>query len=170
MILTTTLNRLKAAHACDDRYEHLLTCLGGPSFDGDAPINLLAILEHNGVADCLWALRATEQNCDVVARLMACDYAEAVLPSVEEKYPNDGRPRAAIEAARKFVRGEITVDEMHASSAACAAWAAGAASCASGAAWAAACAFCASGAAWAAMAGGAAQAVIIRKYLEQGEA
>jgi hypothetical protein len=95
---------------------------------------------------------------------MACDYAEAVLPSVEEKYPNDGRPRAAIEAARKFVRGEITVDEMHA------AWAAGAASCASGAAWAAACAFCASGAAWAAMAGGAAQAVIIRKYLEQGEA
>jgi len=59
MKLTTTLNRLKSANACTSRYEHLVKALGGVSFDHDAPIDLLTILEHNGVNDCEWALR----NC-----------------------------------------------------------------------------------------------------------
>jgi len=105
--LTTTLNRLRSADACVSRYAHLLRALG-PSFDHDAPINLLTILEHNGTEDCLWALCATAENCDQVARLMAADFAEAVLPVFESQYPNDSRPRAAIEAARKFATGEIT--------------------------------------------------------------
>ena len=133
--LTTTLNRLRAAGACESRYAHLLRALGGTSFDHDAPINLLTILEHNGVDDCLWALCATAENCDQVARLMAADFAEAVLPLYELRYPNDLRPRSAIESARRFARGEITA----------AAWAA-----ARDAAWAAA---------------RAAQASIIRRYL-----
>ena len=106
--LTTTLNRLRAAGACESRYAHLLRALGGTSFDHDAPINLLTILEHNGVDDCLWALCATAENCDQVARLMAADFAEAVLPLYELRYPNDLRPRSAIESARRFARGEIT--------------------------------------------------------------
>ena len=56
MTLTTTLSRLKAEGACRERYEHLVRALGGVTFDHDAPINLLAILEHNGQDDCLWAL------------------------------------------------------------------------------------------------------------------
>ena len=76
--LTTTLNRLRAAGACESRYAHLLRALGGTSLDHDAPINLLTILEHNGTEDCLWALCATAENCDQVARLMAADFAEAV--------------------------------------------------------------------------------------------
>ena len=80
--LTTTLNRLKDRSACTDRYRHLVEKLGGVSYDHDRPINLLTILEHNGVGDCIWALRATEQECDRVARLMAADFAEAV-PSPE---------------------------------------------------------------------------------------
>jgi len=123
--LTTTLNRLRSADACVSRYAHLLRALG-PSFDHDAPINLLTILEHNGTEDCLWALCATAENCDQVARLMAADFAEAVLPVFESQYPNDSRPRAAIEAARKFATGEITA------AAEAAAWAA-----AKAAAWAA---------------------------------
>ena len=118
MVLTTTLNRLHAANACAERYQHLLKALGGPSVNHDAPINLLTILDSNGVDDCLWALQATEQNCDVVARLMACDFAEAVLQNFEKQYPKDQRPRAAIEAARKFARGEITAEELAAASAA----------------------------------------------------
>ena len=105
--LTTTLNRLRSANACTSRYEHLLKALGGVKFDHNAPINLLTILEHNGTEDCLWALCATEENCDRVARLMAADFAEAALPFYEREYPNDGRPRAAIAAARAFARGEI---------------------------------------------------------------
>ena len=64
MELTTTLNRLRAAGACESRYAHLLRALGGTSVDHDAPINLLTILEHNGMDDCLWALCATAENCD----------------------------------------------------------------------------------------------------------
>ncbi len=80
MRLTTTLNRLKDAGACTERYEHLLRCLGGPSFDHNAPIDLLSILEHNGAEDCLWALCATEQDCETIARLIAADCAGMVLP------------------------------------------------------------------------------------------
>jgi len=137
--LTTTLNRLRAAGACESRYAHLLRALGGTSVDHDAPINLLTILEHNGMDDCLWALCATAENCDQVARLMAADFAEAVLPLYELRYPNDLRPRSAIEAARRFARSEITA------AARAAAWAA----------------------AWAAArdAARAAQEIIIRRYL-----
>ena len=41
------------------------------------------------------------------ARLFAADCAERVLRLFEAKYPNDDRPRKAIEAARAFARGEI---------------------------------------------------------------
>ena len=57
--LTTTLNLLKARHACEERYKHLVQALGGTSYDHDKPINLLTILDLNGTADCLWALCAT---------------------------------------------------------------------------------------------------------------
>ena len=141
MTLTTTLNRLKAAGVCADRYEHLVKALGGASFDHDEPIKLLTILEHNGQDDYLWALRATVENCDQIARLMACDFAEAVLPIYEKQYPNDNRPRVCIETARRFARGEGSQSEMDAArdAARAASWAAAcaarAAACA--AAWAA---------------------------------
>ena len=105
--LSTTLNRLKHANACATRYAHLVTALGGVTFDHDAPINMLTILDHNGVEDCLWALCATEQNCDQVARLMAADFAEAALPIFEAERPTDQRPRAAINTARAFAIGQI---------------------------------------------------------------
>ena len=42
---------------------------------------------------------------ETTARLFAADCAEAVLPIFERDYPNDDRPRKAIEAARLFARG-----------------------------------------------------------------
>jgi len=179
--LTTTLNRLKDAHACTARYEHLLRCLGGPSVDHDAPINLLTIMEHNGAEDCLWALCATEQDCETVARFIAADCAELALPIYEREYPGDTRPRQAIEAARAFARGEIDAAASDAASAsASAAWAAASASAsaawaAASAAWAAAsasaraarAAWDAASAAWAAWDAASAETEqIIRKYLE----
>ena len=151
MTLTTTLNRLKAAGVRADRYEHLVEALGGVSFDHDAPINLLTILEHNGQDDYLWALRAAVENCDQIARLMACDFAEAVLSIYEKQYPNDNRPRVCIETARRFARGEGSQSEMDAAGAAARAAARDAAWAAS---WAAACAAraAACAAAWAAKA------------------
>lgn len=43
--------------------------------------------------------------------LWATDCAEHVLPYFEEKYPEDDRPRNAVEAGRAWARGETTVGE-----------------------------------------------------------
>jgi hypothetical protein len=136
--LTTTLNLLKKAGACRERYAHLVKALGGTSVDHNAPINLLTILELNGTEDCLWALCATEQNCDQVARLMAADFAEAVLPIFERELPNDMRPRQAIQAARYFAVGRIGAAVRDAARAAVRAAVRDAAEAAEAAAWAAA--------------------------------
>jgi len=73
---------------------------------------------------------------DRIARSFACDCAERVLPIFEKEYPNDKRPRAAIEAARGYLAGVVTETARAAAGAAEAA--AGAAAWAAGAAWAAA--------------------------------
>jgi hypothetical protein len=182
MVLTTSLNRIRACNPCASGWRKLLTSVGA-TYDPDAPINLLRILDSNGVADCLWALQATEQNCDVIARLMAADFAESVLPIFERQYPGDARPRAAIQAARDFALGRISAAARAAAEAAAkaAAWAAGRDSAwdaAEAAAWAAAKAAAwaaardaAKAAAWAAAEAAAeaaardAQSVIIRAYL-----
>ena len=91
MKLTTTLNRLRAAGACREGYRKLLEHVGS-DFNPDAEINLLTILESNGAADTLWALRATVQNSDRIARLLAIEFAEQVLPIFETRYPDDDRP------------------------------------------------------------------------------
>ena len=155
MTLETTLNRLRDAGVCASGYATLVASLGGPSYDHDAPINLIHILESNGVDDCLWALCATIQDSEQVARLMACDFAEAVLPIYERNYPDDQRPRVAINTARRYARGEATREDLAA--ARDAAWDAARAA-ARDAAWAAA------GDAARAAAGDA-QADIIRRYL-----
>ena len=162
MILETTLNRLRAHNPCVSGYATLLASLGGPSCDPDAPINLLHILQSNGVDDCLWALRATIQDSEQVARLMASDFAEDALPIFERARPTDARPRNAIAVARRYARGEATVQELSA-----ARGAAGAAGAARAAAWdgagdgaGAGARITARAAAW------AAQARIIRSYLE----
>ncbi len=92
------------------------------------------------------------------ARLFACDCAEHVLSLYEAQYPDDGRPRKAIEIARRYAEGKAAVEELDAAWAA--AWAAegaaraavgaaaeDAAGAVAGAAWAA---WAAAGAAWAA--------------------
>ena len=43
-----------------------------------------------------------------IAALFAADCAERVLPLFEQQYPQDDRPRKAIEAARAWAHGELT--------------------------------------------------------------
>ncbi len=66
------------------------------------------------------------------AVLFACDCAERVLHVFEKQYPDDKRPRTAIETARKWARGEATLKETRSASDAAAA--------AAGASYSAACA------------------------------
>jgi hypothetical protein len=92
-------------------------------------------------------IRKIESWNEKTARLFAADCAEHVLPIFEKTFPDDKRPREAIQAARDFANGKISV------AAGAAAWAAEeAAWAAEKAAWAAArAAWAAAGAAaWAA--------------------
>ena len=132
--LTTTLKLLRKNHACTLLYKVLLTALGA-DYPRDKPINLLTILEHNGLDDALWALHVTAENCDKAACLMAADFAEQALPIWLAAYPDDHRPELAIQAARDFANGLISAEELNAAAAAArsaAAWSA-----ARSAAWAA---------------------------------
>ena len=52
-------------------------------------------------------IRKVEAWDEKNARLFAADCAEHVLHLFEAKYPQDDRPRKAIEVARQFARGEI---------------------------------------------------------------
>ena len=49
---------------------------------------------------------------DRTVRLFACDCAKRVLHIFEEKYPEDKRPRKAIEVARKHAKGEAAEAEL----------------------------------------------------------
>ena len=107
MKLTTTLNLIDEHEPCyrdPDNPSHsgwnrLIDHLGH-DYDRDAEINLLTILESNGVADCLWSLRATIQDSREIAVRLAIEFAERVLPLFEAEYPDDDRPRKTLEAAK----------------------------------------------------------------------
>lgn len=98
-LATFTLASLKARKACESGYQTLVASL--PSgFPEDQPINLLSALNSNAIQDVFWALRAVEQDLSSILGPLSADIAEAVLPLFEKAYPDDDRPRKAIEAAR----------------------------------------------------------------------
>lgn len=113
MKLTTTLNKIRACSPCTSGWQTLLKHVG-KDFDPDAEINLLTILESNGVADMLWALRATDQDSKRIASQLAIKFAEQALPIFEERRPNDARPRNAIQAARDYLDGKISLEGLRA--------------------------------------------------------
>ncbi len=59
------------------------------------------------------AKRLSEQDHRSLV-LWATDCAEHVLSYFEEQYPNDDRPRKALEAGRAWARGEIAMSETRA--------------------------------------------------------
>ena len=121
--MQTTLNKIKSHSPCEDGWKKLLNHLGKTEAD-DEVLELRTILESNGIYDTIWAFRAVEGK-DKEIRLFAADCAELVLPIFEKEYPNDDRPRKAIQAARDYVNGLIGIIELGAAAdAARAAWAA----------------------------------------------
>ena len=74
------------------------------------------------VAQNMRLLRKVDAWNDKTARLFACYCARDGLPLFEKDYPNDNRPRVAIETAERYANGEATIEELNAARAA--AWAA----------------------------------------------
>ena len=57
-------------------------------------------------------LRRVETWTERTARLFAADCAEHALSNFENKYPDDDRPRKAIQAARDYANGLISESEL----------------------------------------------------------
>ena len=97
MTLNTTIELLMQHRACSDRFAHLLFSLGlAPDADPAqlsdvlaaltpeqraAPINLLRILETNGLDDCVWAFCATIEDAAAPAR---AEYERAIVSAQAE--------------------------------------------------------------------------------------
>ena len=156
-MLHTTFRKLHEYGACTEGYTKLARSLGGVNKHGkDTAIPLDKIIESNGLQDTIWTFRAVIEPADDLLIEFACRCAEHVLHFYEDKYPDDKRPRKAIEAARVCITDK--------SPEAAAAWAArDAARAARDAAWAAGDAGDAARAAWAA--GDAGSHVGARRWL-----
>jgi len=107
MQLTTTLNRLQKLRMWRTPQHNMLLSHIGANYPQHEPINLLTILESNGIRDTLLILGAIEQNCENLLLLMAADFAEDVLPIWLQYYPDDIRPQLAIQAERNYANGLI---------------------------------------------------------------
>ena len=89
-----TKDYLKSLSPCEDRYKHYLTHYKDWSGTLEEFLDLPE-LTHD---DKKWVfVRSISKD---KLRLVAADFAERVLYIFESKYPNDDRPRKAIEAAR----------------------------------------------------------------------
>ena len=145
-MLYTTFRKLHEYRACTEGYAKLVRFLGGVAKYGkDTPIPLDKIIESNGLQDTIWTFRATIEPSEDLLIEFACRCAEHVLHFYEDKYPDDKRPRKAIEAARVCIIDKSSAARAAGDAAWAAAWAAGDAR---DAAWAAA--WDARDAAWAA--------------------
>ena len=123
---TTTLARIREASPCEDGWTMLLKHLGKVRQD-DEPLDLLTVLDSNGLDDALWVLSYAMPD-DRLARHFQAWCAEQVLHLFEAEYPDDTRVRDQI----AMLRNDDATDSQRAAARA-AAWAA-----ASDAAWAAA--------------------------------
>jgi hypothetical protein len=124
MMLTTTLNAIRAHDPCVEGWGKLLAHLGKTGPD-DEPLALTTILDSNGFNDALWALRCTTGH-DREIRHYAVWCARQV-----QHLMTDPRSVEALDVAERHADGLATDAELDAAWAA--AWAA-----AGAAAWAAA--------------------------------
>ena len=86
---------IETLNPCKDRFDNYLLHYSNKSFTVQQFMGLKRITH----SDKLWVtFRLLSKN---KLRLAAADIAESVLHIFENKYPNDKRPRLAIETARK---------------------------------------------------------------------
>jgi hypothetical protein len=101
----TSLNAIRKHEPCTEGWIKLLKHLKKTGSD-DEELNLLTVLESNGLTDTLWCLRAVEGQ-DKAIRLYAVWCARQVQHLIE-----DQRSIYAIHVAEKFAKGEATEQEL----------------------------------------------------------
>ena len=114
-MVCTTLNKIRAQKPCADGWEKLLKALGKKTTD-DEPLALLAVLDSNGLDDCLWALRSVPEYDNLWRK-----YAVWCARRVEHLMMDDDRSKSTLDVAWAHSEGKATDEELCA--AAAAAWA-----------------------------------------------
>jgi len=93
-------------HFCRTLWDALQYAPGPMACKVEVPNDAIYI-EDKGVAVSRKLIAAV--NVEKELRLFACDCAERVLHIYERDYPEDKRPRIAIETSRRFVQGLATL-------------------------------------------------------------
>ena len=112
-MLYTTLRLLREQDACSDGLSTLIASLPAKHSESEE-ISLAHILKSNGLEHAIWALRATTVDARKIAARMAIDFAYQVLDNFEKQFPEDKRPRTALETATAFLDGKITLAKLQA--------------------------------------------------------
>jgi len=107
-MLYTTLNQIREFSPYEDGWKQLLTYLNKTKAE-DEKLDFKTILDYVGIKAVIWCLR-TQDFKDYYKFIVRVAYS--VLPIFENKYPDDNRPRLAIEAVEKFMNGEISKEEL----------------------------------------------------------
>tara|TARA_R110000851_G_C12970765_1_gene555298 strand:- start:264 stop:845 length:582 start_codon:yes stop_codon:yes gene_type:complete len=134
MKLFTNKKELNNLSACSSGYKTFIEA------HGEKDATLSQCLTSNGWDDIWWLISETfdqfsdQQKVDL--RLLGCEYALSSIDNFEKEFPDDKRPRLAIEASISFTEGSITQEELFAArgAATSAAWSARGAKSARGAA------------------------------------
>ncbi len=112
-MLHTTFELAHKSGACVTSYKKMADALGGITKYGKAtPIPMDKVVEILGTQDAIWALRCTNEPAEKFITEFACRCAEYCLKNYEDLYPDDKRPRQAIEAARAYSKNEITLEQL----------------------------------------------------------
>ena len=106
-MITTTLQRIRAAQPCTEGWEKLLKHLGKTKAD-DERLSFSVILESNGIDDALWCCRA-EPQYGREWRLFAVWCARSV-----QRLMTDQRSIAAVDVAERYACGLATDDDLDA--------------------------------------------------------
>ena len=109
--MITTLKAIRAKGPCAYGWKKLLAHLGKTGPD-DEPLQIITILEANGLDDALWCLRAVEGH-DREIRMFAVWCARQVLHLM-----SDTRSLQALDVSERFANGSATSEELSASRAA----------------------------------------------------
>ena len=123
-------------HACKDPVDSLSYIYGDRWYQAEARGEIVT----EGDKFCASEMRILKEIPITVIQRFAIDCAERTLKNFEDKYPEDKRPREAIEAAKKYLEDPTEENQSAAWSAGSAAWSAAwsAESAARSAAWSAA--------------------------------
>ena len=112
-MLYTTLRLLREQNACSGGLSTLIASLPAKHSESEE-ISLAHILKSNGLEHAVWALRATTVDARKIAARMAIDFAYQVLDKFEKRFPEDKRPRTALETATAFLDKRITLAKLEA--------------------------------------------------------